>query len=49
MEDDNELPADEILGRYGDTINFHLDNIIDPPNDNGKMNLIKPQAPLTPS
>ena len=27
MEDDNELPADEILVRYGDTINFHLDNI----------------------
>ena len=42
MEDDNELPADEILGRYGDTINFHLDNIIDPPNDDGEMNVIKP-------
>ena len=42
MEDDNELPADEILGRYGDTIKFHLDNIIDPPNDDGEMNLIKP-------
>ena len=33
MEDDNGLPADEI--------NFHLDNIIDPPNDDGEMNLIK--------
>ena len=42
MEDDNELPADEILGKYGDTMNFHLDNIIDPPNDDGEMNLIKP-------
>ena len=42
MGDGNELPADEILVRYGDTINFHLDNIIDPPNDDGEMNLIKP-------
>ena len=42
MEDDNELPADKNLGRYGDTMNFHLDNIIDPPNDDGEMNLIKP-------
>ena len=42
MEDDNELPADEILGKYGDTMNFYLDNIIDPPNDDGEMNLIKP-------
>ena len=42
MEDDNELPADEILGRYGDTKNFHLDNIIDPSNDDGEINLIKP-------
>ena len=41
MEDDNELPADEILSRYGDTINFHLDNIIDPPNDDGEMNLLE--------
>ena len=41
MEDDNELPADENLGRYDDTMNFHLDNIIDPPNDDGEMNLIK--------
>ena len=42
MENDNELPADEILGRYGDTINFHLDNIMDPPIDDGEINLIKP-------
>ena len=42
MEDDNELTADEILDKYGDTMNFHLDNIIDPPNDDGEMNLIKP-------
>ena len=42
MEDNNEIPADEILSRYGNTINFHLDNIIDPPNDDGEMILIKP-------
>ena len=42
MKDNNEIPADEILSRYGDTINFHLDNIIDPPNDDGEMILIKP-------
>ena len=42
MEDNNEIPADEILSRYGDTINFRLDNIIDPPNDDGEMILIKP-------
>ena len=42
MEDNNEIPADEILSRYGDTINFHLDNIIDLPNDDGEMTLIKP-------
>ena len=44
MEDNNEIPADEILSRYGDTINFHLDNIIDPPNDDGEMILIKPSS-----
>ena len=37
MGNNNEIPADEILSRYGDTINFHLDNIIDPPKDDGKM------------
>ena len=42
MEDNNEIQADEILSRYGDTINIHLDNIIDPPNDDGEMILIKP-------
>ena len=42
MEDTYEIRADEILSRYGDTINFHLDNIIDPPNDDGEMILIKP-------
>ena len=42
MEDNNEIPADEILSRYRDTINFHLDNIIDPPNDDGEMILLKP-------
>ena len=42
MEDYNEIPADKILSRYGDTINVHLDNIIDPPNDDGEMILIKP-------
>ena len=41
MEDNYEIPADEILSRYGDTINFHLDNIIDPPNDDVEMILIK--------
>ena len=46
MEDDNELPANEILVRYGDTINFHLDNIIDSPNDDGEMNLFKPSPYL---
>ena len=42
MEDNNEIPADRILSRYGDTINFHLDNIVDPPNDDGEMILTKP-------
>ena len=42
MENNNKIPADEILSRYGDTINFHLDNIIDPPNDDREMILIKP-------
>ena len=42
MEVNNEIPAVEILSWYGDTINFHLDNIIDPPNDDGEMILIKP-------
>ena len=42
MEDDNELPAEEILGRYGDTVNFHVHNIIDLPSDDGEINLIKP-------
>ena len=42
MENNNEIPADEILSRYRDTINFHLDNIIDPPNDDGEMILFKP-------
>ena len=42
MDDDNELPADEILGKCGDTMNIHLDNIIDPPNNDGEMNPIKP-------
>ena len=40
MEDDNELPADEILGKYGDTMNFHLDNIIDPPTTTAKWILL---------
>ena len=42
MEDNNEIPADEIWSRYGDTMNFHLDNIIDPPNDDPEMILVKP-------
>ena len=42
MEDHNEIPAGEIWSRYGDTINFHLDNIIDPPNDDAEMILVKP-------
>ena len=42
IEDNNEIPGDEILSRYGDTINCHLDNTIDPPNDDGEMILIKP-------
>ena len=40
MEDNNEIPADKILSRYGDTINFHLDNIIDPPNDDVEIILL---------
>ena len=44
MEDNNEIPADEILRRYGDTINFHLDNIIDPQKDDGEMILINPSS-----
>ena len=44
IEGDDKLLTDEILGRYGDTMNFHLDNIIDPPNDGGEMNLIKPSS-----
>ena len=42
MEDNSEIPAGEIWSRYGDTINFHLDNIIDPPNDDAEMILVKP-------
>ena len=37
MEYNNEIPADEVLSRYVDTINFHLDNTIDAPNDDGKL------------
>ena len=37
-----KITADEILSRYGDTINIHLGNIIDPPNDDREIILIKP-------
>ena len=42
MEGNNNLSADEILHRYGDTTQFQLDNIIDPINEEGEINLIKP-------
>ena len=36
MADNNALPADEILGAYGNIDNICLDLLIDPPNEDEK-------------
>ena len=40
MADNNALPADEILGTYGNIDNFCLDLLIDPPDEDEEVTLV---------
>ena len=42
MEDNNALPADEILGTYGNIDNICLDLPIDPPDEDEEVTLVHP-------
>jgi len=36
------LPASEILSKFGNIEDLQLDNLIDPPNDDGEFSILKP-------
>ena len=42
MADNNSLPADEILGTYGNIDNFCLYLLIDPPDEDEEVTVVYP-------
>ena len=44
MADSNALPADEILGTYGNIDNFCLDLLTDPPDEDEEVTLVHPSS-----